>query len=209
MAGAEAGEAHAVSGRTTASALRQVCHACAWRGEGVPEDHPCPRCGRYASVGPLRPDLLILSEAEATAYAPRHPVEVCISIIGSARHGGEFPPLSACFADVLRLRFDDVDYRWLKRFDRMELDALVFGEDDAREILAFSDRWVHVADRFVVHCYAGIARSAGVALGLADVWGVRLNTRRWRGHSRLARRTIRRLARARLLSARNTERPAS
>lgn len=143
---------------------------------------------------PRVPDLLVLDREEAIAYRPTGR-EVCISI-GEPR---AFPPLSARFLAVLRVYCHDLDYRHLRHWEPWEHEergAILFLEDEAREVLVFQERWRRDADRFVIHCAAGASRSPGVALGLADVWGIRLDSRgRFRGHNRMVRRTLRQVAR--------------
>jgi predicted protein tyrosine phosphatase len=63
---------------------------------------------------------------------------------------------------ILRLSFHDVD---------READGkLLFTAADAREILAFVTRVRPEIETLVVHCEAGISRSAGVAAALAKVY---------------------------------------
>jgi predicted protein tyrosine phosphatase len=106
------------------------------------------------------PTLLVLSETSARAYEPSGR-EVCISITNPR---GPAPKLSERFVGVLRLSFTDIagpsPFAW---------DAL-FNEDHARQIISFMTQWPDI-DRVVVHCMAGQSRSAGVAMGLCDVFG--------------------------------------
>jgi predicted protein tyrosine phosphatase len=108
---------------------------------------------------PNSPELMVLSEERARGYEPSRR-EVCISITGP---GKPQPELSNHFLAILRLAFTDIakpsPFRW----------DLLFNEDHAREILTFIGQWRDV-DRIVIHCMAGQGRSAGVAMGLCDVF---------------------------------------
>ncbi len=57
---------------------------------------------------------------------------------------------------ILRLQFDDVD--------KGKLNCMT--EDDANKIINFVDRYINSVDTIIVHCGAGVSRSAGVAAAL-------------------------------------------
>lgn len=63
--------------------------------------------------------------------------------------------------DVLFLEFDDVEANCdLKSFK-------VISEDDAREIVDFVVNWSEKVDTVIVHCDAGVSRSAGVCAAIS------------------------------------------
>jgi len=104
-------------------------------------------------------EVLVLSREAAERYEPTG-TEVCISISDP-----EAPPaqLSASFAAVLRLAFNDIDAAQTP-------EDVLFAVEHAAATVQFVTRWSHV-DRVVVHCHAGVSRSPGVALGLCDLFG--------------------------------------
>lgn len=106
------------------------------------------------------PEFVILSLEKAESYKP-HGIEICISITDP-----EAPParLSAAFAAVLRLRFNDIAGPSSAASD------ILFGEAHASAILDFLEQWPH-AERVVIHCMAGVSRSPGVALGICERCG--------------------------------------
>jgi predicted protein tyrosine phosphatase len=140
--------------------------------------------GITKSVAAKSPDLVVLSREEAEFYEPG-PNEICISISDP-----DAPPadVSAQFAAVLRLNFDDVTER--------DADSdILFAADHARAIVDFVDLWPD-ADRLVVHCNMGVSRSPAVALGLCDAhgWATAALERSHPGWNRLVRSTMRHAA---------------
>lgn len=73
-----------------------------------------------------------------------------------------FGPLAAFdrhnpnLVDVLSLRFSDVESD--------EPDHMA--EEDAKQVIQFINKYINSVDQIVVHCGAGISRSAGVAAAL-------------------------------------------
>jgi len=108
----------------------------------------------------VKPELVVLSLANAEAYDPAG-VEICISIVDPESAA---PQLSPKFAAVLPLRFTDITKPGTAEFD------ILFDATHAAAILDFITAWP-TAERIVVHCMAGVSRSAGVALGLCDIHG--------------------------------------
>ena len=84
-----------------------------------------------------------------------------ISITGvsffTVDNGAELHPN---WAEVLRLKFDDV----LSRYDHF----YPITEDQAAQIIAFLDTVQDRVEKVVVHCLAGVSRSAGVAKFIAE-----------------------------------------
>ncbi|MGZ3331606.1 MAG: hypothetical protein ACXU9O_05610 [Gemmatimonadaceae bacterium] len=140
--------------------------------------------GITKSVAAKSPDLVVLSREDAEFYEPG-PNEICISISDP-----DAPPadVSAQFAAVLRLNFDDVTERGAD-------SDILFAADHARAIVDFVDLWPDV-DRLIVHCNMGVSRSPGVALGLCDAhgWATAALERLHPGWNRLVRSTMRHAA---------------
>lgn len=61
---------------------------------------------------------------------------------------------------ILPLQFDDVDYGQ---------DNCITSED-ARMIIDFVSKWINKVDLIIVHCEAGISRSAGVCSALMKIF---------------------------------------
>jgi predicted protein tyrosine phosphatase len=133
------------------------------RAEGSPE--------------PRVPELVVLSREDAERYEPVSS-EICISI---ADPGAAPARLSASFAAVLRLHFNDVT-------ERGDPSDILFEEEHARAINEFIDKWRDVR-RVVVHCNMGVSRSPGVALGVCDQrgWATAALERSHPGWNRLVR----------------------
>jgi predicted protein tyrosine phosphatase len=126
------------------------------------------------------PELVVLSREAAERYKPRG-LEVCISITDPE---GEAAPLSPAFAAVLRLAFNDITERGVPA-------DVLFSVADAQKITAFLDDWPRV-ERVVVHCFAGVSRSPGVALGLSDLrgWPTNALEEAYPGWNRLVRTVL-------------------
>jgi hypothetical protein len=119
---------------------------------------PTARASRRTAKAPI--EILVLSASRAAAYEPSRQ-EVCISITDPK---GEPVSLSPKFAGVLRLSFSDI-------VEPIPLPThQLFADEHAAAIIAFVDRWRDV-ERIVVHCVAGLGRSPGVALAIADLHG--------------------------------------
>jgi hypothetical protein len=131
------------------------------------------------------PEVIVLSVEKAEAYEPVG-AEICISITDP-----KAPPvrLSPRFADVLRLSFNDIVASPLP-------SDVLFGAEHARHILTFLRRWPR-AERIVVHCIAGVSRSPGVALGICDLrgWRIELLEERYPSWNRRVRSELVRVGR--------------
>ena len=66
---------------------------------------------------------------------------------------------------ILRLRFDDIGD--IDDADEAPPGYLLFGESHARQIVRFVDAHLHAIQGLIVHCEAGISRSAAVAAVLS------------------------------------------
>jgi predicted protein tyrosine phosphatase len=77
---------------------------------------------------------------------------------------------------ILRLEFDDIISKdsW-KELGYKELenrDAVLFSEEQAKQILAFVYQVKDGIDVLAIHCHAGISRSSGVASFIAQMLGL-------------------------------------
>jgi len=117
-----------------------------------------PRRGASSPSPPA--EIVVLSLVRAATYEPSRR-EICISITDPQSDPAE---LSAQFAEVLRVAFSDI----------VEPTGLpshqLFAAEQATAIIEFLDRWPDV-DRIVIHCNAGLSRSPGVALAIAELRG--------------------------------------
>jgi len=106
------------------------------------------------------PKLIVLSQVLAEFYEPQGRT-ICISITDP-----EEPPavLSDRFDGILRLSFSDIAHASAAK------GHVLFSRGDAVRVLEFVN---NAADTeiIVIHCFAGISRSAGVALALAEMNG--------------------------------------
>lgn len=110
-------------------------------------------------------DILHLSLDAVLNFTPK-PRSVCISILDP---GVEINPLAG-YAEVLSLRFHDIDTEDFGRFTQLSLD-------DARRIVEFV--WRYRGFNIVAHCHQGQSRSAAVALYAAWFNGVQLTSETW------------------------------
>lgn len=93
-----------------------------------------------------------------------------ISINGWTHYDGQYkedsPVHNVDESKVLKLWFDDVcgpeSYN--------DMDCLEFSEDDAKQIVEFVKSFPTTVDTIIVHCAAGISRSAAVGVVLSQVF---------------------------------------
>ncbi|MDY0198974.1 MAG: dual specificity protein phosphatase family protein [Tenuifilaceae bacterium] len=69
--------------------------------------------------------------------------------------------------DILPLTFEDLDIRLN--------DYLIFNNDDAKQIIDFVEKYENQASTIIVHCHAGISRSAAVAKFIAEKYDLKFN----------------------------------
>lgn len=77
--------------------------------------------------------------------------------------------------DIFRVKFDDWDDQdELYRDDPQYADLIktikVIDEEQAEDIVCFVDSWVAKVDFILVHCEAGISRSAGTAAAILKAY---------------------------------------
>lgn len=104
----------------------------------------------------------VMSRRDAITYSYQHFPErtIIISINDAMGPQARFADNDR-IVDVLSLFFDDVD--------RPNKDAI--SDSDAEQIVKFVNRYRNIVDQVVVHCSAGISRSAGVAAALMSMLG--------------------------------------
>lgn len=120
-------------------------------------------------------DFISQIEAEIHSGAP---LQSDIALISIATPGAR-PPTLPHFLERLSLEFDDVE-------DNQE-PWVAFGDEHAKAILEFVAR-IHSQEkawRCIVHCKAGISRSAAVALYVAEVTGSQFLRRKEAGEANL------------------------
>lgn len=101
------------------------------------------------------------TRAKKLSYHYRHYKFGMISITDSASNNNLFCR-EAIYMRLLRLKFDDVD----KEGDTFVL----FTKEQAIQILNFVKQIKNKVDFIIVHCEAGISRSAGVVAALEKIY---------------------------------------
>lgn len=129
-----------------------------------------------------RPDADKMSVA-VSIYAPNN-------IKGPAR-------LSGRFVEVLRLCFEDIDLKGRPQFQNWYSEEELFNKYHSEALLDFMTYWKDRVDEIIFHCWAGVSRSTGAALGLMDVLygepGEVLEEALWQ-HNAFVRETINEVA---------------
>jgi len=103
----------------------------------------------------------IMNASQAKKFSYKENIEPCaiISITDAISIPVSFNP-NKNIVGILRLTFDDTDvaspYSITKR--------------DAVNIIEFVEKYKDITDNFIVHCEAGISRSAGVAAALSKIY---------------------------------------
>jgi predicted protein tyrosine phosphatase len=145
-----------------------------------------PTSPRLAQRLSLRRVLFIGQQRAEAMRPPRR--TVLISITDPNRSDAALGP---GWADVLRLKFDDVDSVTFPGQDRhlQEITA-----DQVAEIAAFVSAHASSAQRLVVHCRHGVSRSAAVARAVAQALGLSFPAD-YDGYNRLVYLALRRVVR--------------
>ncbi len=120
----------------------------------------------------------------AVRYVSRHmaeslPGDANVVMVSINEPGGEPARLMDGFAAVLRMWFWDVtaDHPVAGEYNCEPFSYTPISEEQAREIAEFLDRWHAPPDGpeiLVVHCRAGVSRSAAVARFAAERYGLEL-----------------------------------
>lgn len=87
------------------------------------------------------------------------------AVISITEPGKRLADLQPGWHKVLRLQFHDVDSD----------DALgykLFSKEDAQAVLSFVEETASKVDGILVHCFAGVSRSAAIAKCIAELYGL-------------------------------------
>jgi predicted protein tyrosine phosphatase len=137
--------------------------------------------------------LSFLSRREAEAATPRDDIAV-ISITDPVTATSTPLALKDGWHSVLRLEFHDIDLDQLVQpFLRAQVReyCTLMTPDQAREIVTFVARiQSNGASGIMVHCEAGVSRSAAVAKWIADRHGLRLSDEATAAHNRYVYRML-------------------
>lgn len=117
---------------------------------------------RYDAPRRYEPHEIIrfVPRAVAKAMQPARP-----SALISIRDTTDAPPfLEGKWAQVLSLAFDDKDVA--------APGVVLFDEEQARQVKVFAETAHAQGQCLVVHCFAGISRSAAIAMALGDYLGL-------------------------------------
>jgi len=117
-------------------------------------------------------------------WAEQAKPDLNVAVISITSPGDEPAKIQNGFHDVLRVAFDDLYEETLKETvgDVPDLcpkgpvywhGLLLPNYDHAKEIIQFLDELV--CDHVIVHCHAGVSRSAAVAQFIVDHYGARLD----------------------------------
>ena len=103
-------------------------------------------------------EVLSRSNAKRLSYKPNIKDCIIISITDLGSNPNQFAA-NPHIKDVLKLQFDDVDYS----------DDNCITQEDGKKIIDFVNRYVNKVDKVIVHCEAGVSRSAGVCAALMHI----------------------------------------
>ncbi len=131
-------------------------------------------------MGPTKP--LSAEETRRVQFFPRQVIEGMPhgdprTVLISITDPGDPARLPDGWAGVLRLEFDDIapPFPVLIRDGNKHRDLVPFDEPMATQVLEFVGGVSQDVNRVIVHCNAGISRSAAVARFLADYYGYYLH----------------------------------
>ena len=109
---------------------------------------------------------IVLSKSKAKNFTS----DVPWAAISIASHKDDLPKLNACQRmGLLQLEFADIEHDdgWPAHKDRL------FTSKQAQQILEFAEQMWDKVDVFMVHCFAGVSRSAAVAAALEKIYNKR------------------------------------
>lgn len=78
--------------------------------------------------------------------------------------------------NVLRLKFSDDDLIDAELFDPDHIEFRAFNASMADEVIKFVRRAIEQNKDILVHCYAGMIRSASIGIFIAEMFGYELRT---------------------------------
>lgn len=100
--------------------------------------------------------IVVMSELEFENRTDITERDIVISIVSPGRDHPR--PTLPCLA---RLNLDFTDTMW------GEESSIGFSDTQAQEVIDFVEEWLLKTNNIIVHCEAGMSRSAGVAIGFA------------------------------------------
>jgi predicted protein tyrosine phosphatase len=106
---------------------------------------------------------IFISRVEAESMVGQYDTIALISIYDD--EGA--PQLKATFKNLLGLQFSDIDY-FIPAYPHLT----IFEEDHAKAIIRFLKELPADVKTIIVHCYAGISRSAAVCKFIADMFHI-------------------------------------
>src|SRR6185369_17120549 len=106
-------------------------------------------------------DFLVISRAEIERFSPKVPY-IVISVTDPEKTPAEIFD-SPFLADVLRLKFHDVDGTNKFKFTFEKSGDRFMDEEQAREILSFVNRYLLEVSLIICQCEQGISRSPAIA----------------------------------------------
>ncbi len=113
-------------------------------------------------------NVTVMSRKNAIRYCgqknPEPTVMISISDSRMAYDDEPFASTENGIVDILRLSFSDADGKGLDVYGNPVEESDLMTDEDARNVAAFVD--AHRDVRILVHCDAGISRSAGVAAAI-------------------------------------------
>ncbi len=106
----------------------------------------------------------VMSCVEAEQFSNDFSIEDCvvISITGPMESTANINTNNPHIKDVLRLQFDDSEPEDKQAFPYLTL----MSKTDAKAILTFTEAHKNNVDKIIVHCFAGVSRSAAVCAAL-------------------------------------------
>jgi predicted protein tyrosine phosphatase len=111
-------------------------------------------------------DFIVLSRLMAQVWKPDESPAILISI-NDVEDDVENNPTKFihedCYLDILRLTFSDCD----REFPDYDKPIKLMNKLHAKQILEFVEKYINDVSLIVVHCAAGVSRSAGVAAALS------------------------------------------
>ena len=103
-------------------------------------------------------EVLSRSNAKRLSYKPNIKDCIIISITDFGSNPNQFAE-NPHIKNVIKLQFDDVDFN----------DNNCITKTDGKKIIDFVNRYVNKVDKIIVHCEAGVSRSAGVCAALMHI----------------------------------------
>jgi predicted protein tyrosine phosphatase len=102
----------------------------------------------------------VLSRQKAKKMSYNQNIDDCIiiSITDIDKDINQFAP-NPHIKNICRVQFDDVEIDEPRHIDRK----------DAEKILEFVNQYINKVDKIIVHCEAGVSRSAGVCAALMQI----------------------------------------